>query len=133
MSAERQSLRVAARENGISPANVDALQRTITELHLSEVSSESAALADLVQSEMVRGVAARYRRVDDLGVKRGPFYVLFLAHMPSILVEAGFLTHRDEARRLRDPGYLGLLAERIAAGIVRYRERVTPVMARSGS
>ncbi|UCE85861.1 MAG: N-acetylmuramoyl-L-alanine amidase [Deltaproteobacteria bacterium] len=132
-SAERQSLRVAARENGTSPSKVDALQRTITELYLSEVSNESAALANLVQTEMVRGLAARYARVDDLGVKKGPFYVLFLAHMPSILIEVGFLTHREEARRLRDDAYLELVAERIAAGVERYRERVTPVMARGGA
>jgi N-acetylmuramoyl-L-alanine amidase len=132
-SAERQSLRVAARENGVSPSRVDALQRTITELHLSEVSGESAALANLVQREMVRGLTARYSKVDDLGVKKGPFYVLFLAHMPSILIEAGFITHREEARRLRDDAYLELVAERIAEGVARYRERVTPVMARGGS
>ena len=51
---------------------------------------------------MVRGVGRSFRGVVDLGVKKGPFYVLFLSSMPAVLVEAGFLTNRKEAKRLRD-------------------------------
>ena len=47
--------------------------------------------------------------------------MLFLSNMPAILLEAGFLTHRGESRRLSDPGYLGALAERIAEGLEHYR------------
>jgi len=64
----------------------------------------------------------RYGRVEDLGVKQGPFYVLFLSDMPAILLETGFLTNRDDARRLRDPKYIESLADMIADGLVRYRD-----------
>jgi len=36
------------------------------------------------------------------------------------VVEAGFLTHPQEGRRLADPSYLGRLARGIARGILRY-------------
>jgi N-acetylmuramoyl-L-alanine amidase len=37
--------------------------------------------------------------------------------MPSILVEVGFLTHKQEEKRLRNSRYLRLLAESIARGV----------------
>jgi N-acetylmuramoyl-L-alanine amidase len=119
---ERHSLGVAARENGVPRGQVDALQRTIAKLRVSEVSVHSRRAANTVHQQMVSGLADRYRAVNDLGVKKGPFYVLFLSNMPAILVEAGFLTNRDEARRLRDGGYLDELAGQITLGLTRYRE-----------
>jgi N-acetylmuramoyl-L-alanine amidase len=71
---------------------------------------------------MVAGLAGRYDEVIDLGVKKGPFYVLFLSNMPAILVEAGFLTNRDESRRLGDGDYLDDLAQQISIGLTRYRD-----------
>jgi hypothetical protein len=74
-----------------------------------------------VQDRITRG-QPESRRPQDLGVKKGPFYVLFLSNMPAILVETGFLTNRSEAERLRDPAYVDSLAERIAEGVDRYRD-----------
>ena len=119
---ERHSLGVAARENGVPRSQVDALQRTIAKLRVSEVSVHSRRAANTVHQQMVSGLAGRYREVNDLGVKKGPFYVLFLSNMPAILVEAGFLTNRGEAQRLRDGDYLDELAGQITLGLKRYRE-----------
>jgi N-acetylmuramoyl-L-alanine amidase len=119
---ERHSLGVAARENGVPRSQVDVLQRTVAKLRVSEVSVHSQRAAHTVHDQMVSGLAGRYRAVNDLGVKKGPFYVLFLSNMPAILVEAGFLTNQDEARRLRDGDYLDELAAQITLGLTRYRE-----------
>ncbi len=119
---ERHSLGVAARENGILPSQVDALQRTVAKLRVSEVSVHSRRVANAVHQQMVAGLGGRYGEVNDLGVKKGPFYVLFLSNMPSILVEAGFLTNRGEARRLGDVDYLDDLAQQISIGLTRYRD-----------
>jgi N-acetylmuramoyl-L-alanine amidase len=117
---ERHAMNLAARENGIPRGEVNVLQQTLAKLHLEEVSPRSRRLAEVVQHRMVVGLP-RKKRPADLGVKKGPFYVLFLSNMPAILVEVGFLTHKEEARRLRDRGYLDDLAEQIAAGVVHYR------------
>jgi N-acetylmuramoyl-L-alanine amidase len=128
---ERHSLTVAARENGITRDQVDDLQRTLARLRVSEISTHSQRLANLVQTELVSGLPSRYR-VNDLGVKKGPFYVLFLSETPAILVEAGFLTNRVEARRLRDEGYIDALASQMAVGLARYRDGAA-TMARRGA
>jgi N-acetylmuramoyl-L-alanine amidase len=126
---ERHSLGVAARENGIPRSQIDDLQRTIARLRVSEVSVHSRRVADTVHQQMVTGLAGRYRGINDLGVKKGPFYVLFLSNMPAILVEAGFLTNRGDARKLRDLDYLHDLADEICVGLARYREGA-PTLAR---
>jgi N-acetylmuramoyl-L-alanine amidase len=119
---ERHTLRLAALENGVAPRHLDELQRTLAALRVSAVSKQSAALAGEVHRALLAGLRSRWE-VTDLGVKRGPFYVLFLSSMPAILVETGFLTNAPESRRLGTPEYVNRTAERIAEGIARYRAR----------
>lgn len=129
-NARRQTRRLAARENGVSPTEVDELQSLLTRFRVSETSLRADRVADLVFEEIVRGMGRRWPSVSaGRGRLRGPFYVLYLSDMPAILIEAGFVTHAQDARRLRDPDYLETLATRIAAGIERFREGSGPVVA----
>ncbi len=57
--------------------------------------SKSESLAALIEGEFRTRVGRKSR-----GVKQGPFQVLWGASMPSILVELGFLTNREEAQFL---------------------------------
>jgi N-acetylmuramoyl-L-alanine amidase len=126
---ERHTLRVAARENGVPPGALDPLQRAVAGLRMSEVGASSAALADTVHGELIRGVRGAFGQVANLGVKQGPFHVLFLSSAPSILVEVGFLTHRAEAKRLGSRWYRQVLAEHLARGLAQYRSRSAPLLA----
>lgn len=130
---ERHSLTVAARENDVEPSQLDSLQRTLAKLRVSETGAHSERLATVVHDDIVAGLKKdrRTRGVPDLGVKKGPFYVLFLSSMPSILVEAGFLSNSRDAKLLTSDLYLDLLADRIASGVVRYRDEVRTRVARS--
>ena len=119
---DRHNLEVAARENGIAEDKVDQLQQALAQLRVSEASDHSQRLAETVHDVVVPTLARRYGDLPDLGVKTGPFYVLFLSSMPAILVETGFLTNREDARLLRSDGFLDALAEQIAAGLVEYRD-----------
>ncbi|MFO0687567.1 MAG: N-acetylmuramoyl-L-alanine amidase [Myxococcota bacterium] len=121
---ERHSLDVAARENGIPAAKLDPLQRALASLHVDEVGHHSERLAGLVHTNVIRGAQSRDRTLPDLGVKKGPFYVLFMSSMSSLLVETGFVTNRDDAALLRSAPYQRVLAERIAEGIDHYRKQV---------
>jgi N-acetylmuramoyl-L-alanine amidase len=121
---ERHSLDVAARENGIPAAKLDPLQRALATLQVDEVGQHSEKLAGLVHANVIRGARSRDRSLPDLGVKKGPFYVLFMSSMSSLLVETGFVTNRSDAALLRSEPYQRLLAERIAEGIDRYRQQV---------
>lgn len=128
---ERHSLDVAARENDVPRSQLDSLQRTLAKLRVSETGDHSEVLARYVHRHVIAGLASnrRTRKVPDLGVKKGPFYVLFLSSMPSILVEAGFLTNRDDAKLLKSDVYLDLLATMMADGVVRYRDDAADLVA----
>lgn len=118
---ERHTLRVAARENGVPAGSLDPLQRAVAGLRVSEVGSQSATLAKAVHGELVHGVRKAFGTVANLGVKQGPFHVLFLSDSPSVLVEVGFLTNREEARRLKTRWYRSVVAEHLARGLSAYR------------
>ncbi len=121
---ERHSLDVAARENGIPAAKLDPLQRALAALQVDDVGQHSEKLAGLVHTNVIRGARSRDGTLPDLGVKKGPFYVLFMSSMSSLLVETGFVTNRQDAVLLRSPPYQRLLADKIAEGIDRYRQQV---------
>jgi len=131
-SYERHAGRVAARENGVKLMKGDALDRTLGRLRVGEASTHSAQLARSVHGELIRGVHAKYPSVRNLGVKKGPFYVLYLSNVPSILVEAGFVTNRGESKRLWNQAYLDLLARNIADGLIHYRDSLSAVAAGPG-
>lgn len=78
---------------------------------------ESATLADRIMRKLVSntGTPGRF-------VRSRALYVLRHSRYPAVLCELGFLTHRDEARRIASSDYRQRLAEAIASAIVsRYR------------
>jgi N-acetylmuramoyl-L-alanine amidase len=120
---QRHSLDVASRENGVPAAKLDALQRALATLRVGETGSHSERLAGHVHDKLIGAARSTDRGLLDLGVKKGPFYVLFMSSMPSVLVETGFLTNRRDASLLRSSKYQALVAEEIADGINHYRQQ----------
>jgi N-acetylmuramoyl-L-alanine amidase len=121
---ERHSLDVASRENGVPASKLDPLQRALARLRVDEVGSQSTKLASLVHEQVIASAKRRDRSLPDLGVKKGPFYVLFMSSMSSVLVETGFLTNRKDAKLLKSAKYQREIAESIAAGVAGYRREI---------
>ena len=71
-------------------------------------------------------------KVPDRGFKRSRHAVLRLARCPAILVEAGFLSHDGEARRVSEPQYRQEIAVAIAAGVKNYAATLALVRSQSG-
>ncbi len=53
----------------------------------------------------------------DRGVRQANFYVLRQIYFPSVLLELGYISNPEEARRLQDPAYQNALVRDIARGI----------------
>ncbi len=62
--------------------------------------------------------------VEDRGIKRARYEVLREAAMPAVLIEAGFLSHPVEGRRIIDAKYRRQLARAIADGLLEYKRAV---------
>lgn len=78
-------------------------------------SDNGLRLAQVIHNSMVQSTGSL-----DRGVRRARFYVLRNTSMPAVLLETGFVTGRDDARRLADPDYRNRMAEAIARGILQY-------------
>ncbi len=120
---DRQTARVAARENGTTVAQLSELHKILASLRLGNNERYAARYAELVQSSLVSRLRKSYPGTVNLGVKRGPFLVLFQADMPAILVEVGFVSNPAEGKRLRSSGFARVAAQGIADGVSAYRDQ----------
>ncbi|WP_410879928.1 N-acetylmuramoyl-L-alanine amidase family protein [Myroides sp. DW712] len=77
---------------------------------------QSIDLASRVQDGFTYDLKRKNR-----GVKQGPFWVLHGAFMPSILIELGFVSNKDEGAYLSSKKGQKELAESIAKGIIEYK------------
>jgi N-acetylmuramoyl-L-alanine amidase len=122
-SDDRQALRLAARENGTTVAEVDSLARILASLHREDQVRASRALATQVHSATLAAGRRILPGLHDRGVKSALFHVLVGARMPAVLLEASFLSREEEAEALRTPEYRQALAEGIARGLSRWAGR----------
>jgi N-acetylmuramoyl-L-alanine amidase len=89
-------------------------------------------LAESIQENLFRGLAAKYRGLRNLGVKQASFYVLIGAQMPAVLVETSFISNPTGEGLLARDDYRNVLARSIFKGIRIYADALSPAR-RSGS
>ena len=78
---------------------------------------ESAALAKAIHRSVLAATGAEDRRV-----RKRSLHVLRCTRGPAVLCELGFLTQRDEARRIGSSSYRQRLADAVARALIsRYR------------
>jgi N-acetylmuramoyl-L-alanine amidase len=62
--------------------------------------------------------------LEDIGVKREHYLVLREARMPAILIEGGFMTDPQDAKKIYDPDFRQRMAQSIVNGILAYKKAV---------
>ncbi len=116
-SAQRENLVIEA--DAARGKDQESLLRTIlADMAVTRDIRESSELAELMLTSI-----ERLLRMENRGVKSGPFYVLATAAMPAILVESAFITNPREERKLQREAYRQHLAEAMFEGIARYKVR----------
>jgi N-acetylmuramoyl-L-alanine amidase len=103
----------------VSPSEIGVpsltVKQVLWDLVLRRTRTQSRRLAHAVCRSMRDGLGAPCR-----GTKPARFVVLREAWMPAVLVEVGYVTNREEARRLGNPDYRRAAADAIAEGILAY-------------
>jgi N-acetylmuramoyl-L-alanine amidase len=116
-SAQRENLVIEA--DAARDKDQDSLLRIIlADMAVTRDIRESSQLAELTLTSL-----EKLLKMENRGVKSGPFYVLATAAMPAILVESAFITNPNEERRLQREAYRQRLAEAMFEGIARYKAR----------
>ena len=130
---DRATIRLANFENGLQhlrqPPQVGSeLSEIVSDMIHNDKLEGSIILAHALQDSIMTQVAKRHSKVRNLGVKKGPFYVLVGAHMPCVLAEVSFLTHRVQGQLLRSSAYREAIAEGLFNGIARFLKEELPRM-----
>ncbi len=79
-------------------------------------SEGSRRLAKLIYGEVLKKTDAKERNLNETG----ELYVIRETSMPSCLIETGFISNKDERKRLSDPDYQDKIAAGIAEGVNYY-------------
>lgn len=122
-TGDQASKKLAERENAslqFEGPEAD-LRYMLSDLIQDTKLDDSIALGKVLTKQL----AARLKQennypIKNLGVKKGPFYVLVGAHMPCVLVELAFIDHPEEGRMLAERAIRQTMAEALAAGIAEF-------------
>jgi N-acetylmuramoyl-L-alanine amidase len=123
-TTDRATIRLAKMENAAQDGSAPldpSLNYILSDLQQQYKATESTVLAQMMEEQAVGALQSDFGgEIRGLGAKRGPFYVLVGPRIPAVLVECGFLSNSEEARRLASPQYQQVLADSLAASVVRY-------------
>jgi N-acetylmuramoyl-L-alanine amidase len=101
---------------GASAQRSRQLDKTLWDMTLTENRRESSELAGYICNSVDKSYAMNTR-----GVRSARFYVLKHTRMPSVLVEAGYISNRYEEMKLKEPRFQDRIADAVAEGILRYK------------
>jgi len=120
-AGSERAKRVAQMENSKDLQDVTFYgQQDFINILNREKIKKSERLAYDLQRNVLAVLQKNYDGVKDGGVREGPFWILVGAQMPAVLVEVGFITHPDEAKRLVNRTYQKRFVDGLANGIGQY-------------
>ena len=117
--SDRSAQIVAARENNVPIAELSEVDMLKQALTFSFNKNESKVFAESVHNRVVKQIRAM-APFKDHGVKSAPFYVMYGAQMPSILIESGFISHAKDARKLQDPRFIEKFSKGVREAVQDY-------------
>jgi N-acetylmuramoyl-L-alanine amidase len=131
VATDAEAARVAALENAVTAKRISDLEKILNDLMLNSKINESSRLAHAVQRGLLQRLRTDWDKIEDLGVRQAPFYVLIGAQMPCIMVETSFISNPREAKRLVDAKYQEAVAQGIVIGIRSYINQIESVPGQS--
>lgn len=115
-----EAVKLAGVENALSERKLGEMEGLLADLVLGARTQESRRLARHIQHTALSRLKKRGYAVRNGGIKSAPFHVLLGSGMPGTLIEVGYCTNPQEAKRLATREYRAALADGIASGILAY-------------
>ncbi len=103
------------------PDDTSVVNFILLDMIQTEFQRESADLAELIQGEFEKNLKIPSRGVDQAG-----FVVLNKAYMPSVLVEAAFISNAKEEKELRKKSFQKKVAKAIYRSILAFKAKYDP-------
>jgi N-acetylmuramoyl-L-alanine amidase len=124
-----QAVEVTELENKVIQfeENQEFYEKLTSEQHIlavmtqNQYQKESGKLAALIENKFIKKMHShsKYSR----GVKQAGFYVLFGASMPNVLTEIGFISNREDLKRLKSAAYRQKIAEALYEAIMEFKQQ----------
>ncbi len=89
-----------------------------TQVFYSPNAPESSVLADCIQKKVVSQLQPDNTR--QIKQSDSSIFLLFNSQIPSVMVECGFLSNKNETNKLKDEKYRQQMAEAVCDGIIKY-------------
>ncbi len=116
-AGDEASKLLAQRENAQNSDGASDLDFILSDLVQSAKLDDSKKLAATVHQALFRTLVASRWKVQSLGVRKAPFYVLVGAHMPCILVEVMFVDNPLDAKQLSNKAFRQAVAQGLFHGV----------------
>ncbi len=124
-ATSERARKLANKENAadfVAGVNLSRMEHDVAGTMSSlSVGGQIARSIDL--GSMVRNRLSRVGKLHGQGVEQAGFAVLKTPHIPSILIEVGFISNPQEERRLKTKAYQTKIVKEIAAGIIQYAKK----------
>ena len=115
--------RVAALENRSDMKKISGYSSknaVLSLLNRGKITASQKMAID-IQGNMLYNLQKYYgKKIVDKGVREGPFWVLVGAQMPAILIEVGYISNYNEAKRINTIAYQKRIAHGMYLGIISY-------------
>ncbi|MBI1271622.1 AMIN domain-containing protein [bacterium] len=115
--AERVELTNNTRPDAFLSVHINSLESK-SDIHGIETyyqTPQSERMAKLIHKSLVDGLKA-----PDRSVRKAKFYVVNRTTVPAVLAEVGFISHKEEKKRLTTDAYQEKVAAALARGVVLY-------------
>ncbi len=105
-------------ENNQYKGEQKIVHEILNDFLISRTAPASLLLAKKIHTKIKTSI--RTFQIEDRGIKPGLFYVLALTKRPAVLLEAGFLSHKDDAQLLKSDKFKSSYARGVVSGIIDY-------------
>lgn len=103
---------ISIHQNSFTDSNVKGAQ-----VFYYSASKEGETLAHMIQNNLIEKLDKENTRV---AKANDDYYMLVNSHCPTVIVECGFLSNREEATKLCDSKYQEKTAQAICEGFMEY-------------
>jgi N-acetylmuramoyl-L-alanine amidase len=100
------------------------INNILIDLVIQKTTKQSKKLASSVHSQLNRTLPSKFK-MQDRGLKKGLFYVLALAKRPAILLEGGFMSNKNDLKKIQQRNFIKEYSKAIAKGIEIYLATLT--------
>jgi N-acetylmuramoyl-L-alanine amidase len=116
---DRAVRRLEQLENKEVDGKEAVVNQILADIVITHNAPRSKALSEKIHNLLMKNLKVKFN-IRDRGIKPGLFYVLAMSKVPAVLLEVGFLTNQDDAKKIFNPKFQEIYARSVADALRTY-------------